>query len=63
MAGCCLFPCYFKIMIKGLELISSVELAFGSCLTGAINMKSQEISTQVKAEKTKQIYQIEQKKL
>ena len=44
--------------IKGLELISGIELAFGSYLTGAINMKSKEISMQVKeAEKTKWIYQ------
>ncbi|XP_053087803.1 protein Mpv17 isoform X2 [Pangasianodon hypophthalmus] len=34
--------------IKGLELISGIELAFGSCSTGATNMKSKEISMQVK---------------
>ena len=34
--------------IKGLELISAVELAFGSSLTGAISMKSKEISMRVK---------------
>ena len=34
--------------IKDLELISGVELAFGSCLTGAINMKSKDTLIQVK---------------
>ena len=30
--------------IKGLELISGVELTFGSCFIGTINMRSKEIS-------------------
>ena len=34
--------------IKGLELFSGVELAFSSCLTGVNNMKSKEISVQLK---------------
>ena len=34
--------------IKGLELISGIELVFLSCLTGTTDIKSKEISEQVK---------------
>ena len=34
--------------IKDLEFISSNKYAFGSCLTGATNVKSEEISMQVR---------------
>ena len=34
--------------IKGVKLIQGIELAFGSCLTEAINMKPEEVSMQIK---------------
>lgn len=33
--------------LKGQELIKGTDLAFGSCLTGATNIKSNEILMQV----------------
>lgn len=36
-----------KEALKGLEMISHVDIAFGSSLTGALNMKANQISVQV----------------
>lgn len=46
MDRCGPFLCYLKTneTFKGLDVISGVELDFGGSLTGAINMKSKDIS-------------------